>query len=82
VAGTEASRRGRIDPATQRCPPESYVDLSWFFALGVGLWLWAPVVADSAAGGLLAAAGLLLTPGAVVAEIQLRRRDLDTDPIR
>lgn len=56
--------------------------LSWFFALGLGMWLWAPVVADSAAGGLLADAGPLLMLTAVVAEILLRRRDLDADPIR
>ena len=56
--------------------------LSWFFALGVGLWLGAPFAADSAAGGLLATVGFLLMPGAVVAEILLRRRDLDADTIR
>ena len=48
--------------------------LSWLFALGVGAWLAAPFAADSAAGGLLAAAGLVLMPGAVAAEILLRRR--------
>lgn len=49
--------------------------LSWFFALGVGLWLAAPFAADNAAGGLMAAAGLFLLPGAVVAELLLRRRE-------
>lgn len=56
--------------------------LSWFFALGFGCWLSAPFTADSAAGGLLAAAGLVMLPVAVVAEILLRRRDLDADTIR
>lgn len=48
--------------------------LSWTFAIGVGSWVAAPFAADSAAGGLLAAAGLLLMPGAVAAEVVLRRR--------
>lgn len=56
--------------------------LSWLFALGVGMWLWAPFAADSAAGGLLADAAPLLMFAAVVAEILLRRRDLDADTIR
>jgi FtsH-binding integral membrane protein len=55
--------------------------LSWFFALGVGLWLAAPFAADTAAGGLLAAAGLVLMLAAIAAEILLRRRDLDADTI-
>jgi hypothetical protein len=49
--------------------------LSWLFAVGVGLWLAAPVAADNSAGSLLAAAGLLMIPGALVAEFLLRRRD-------
>jgi hypothetical protein len=49
--------------------------LSWFFAVGVGLWLFAPVAADHAAGSVLAATGLLLIPGALAAEFLLRRRD-------
>lgn len=56
--------------------------LSWFFALGLGMWLWAPIVADSGAGGLLAATAPLLMLSAVVAEILLRRHDLDADTIR
>jgi hypothetical protein len=56
--------------------------LSWFFALGFGMWLWAPVIAGSAGGSLLAAAGLLTMPVALVAEILLRRHDLDADTIR
>jgi hypothetical protein len=56
--------------------------LSWLFALGFGCWLSAPFTADTAGGGLLAAAGLVVMPVAVVAEILLRRHDLDADTIR
>jgi hypothetical protein len=56
--------------------------LSWLFALGVGMWMWAPVAADSAAGRLLAAAGLLMMPLALVSEFLLRRRNLDADAVR
>lgn len=49
--------------------------LSWFFALGVASWLVAPFAADSAAGGLLATAGLLTMAVALVTEFLLRRRD-------
>src|ERR1700757_669228 len=56
--------------------------LSWLFALGVGMWILAPVAADSAAGGLLAAAGLVAMPAAVLAEILLRRRALHPRALR
>ena len=56
--------------------------LSWLFALGFGCWLSAPFTADTPVGGLLAAAGLVSMPVALVAEFLLRRHDLDADTIR